>query len=231
MYLRIAVQIIVGLIIFSTRSEGKCSNLSNLGYEVDGTVDSISCRDLGGAWVLDCCIPCSVNAWAGGSIVVDNAIFPSIKTALSFNYSLPPKILQLLPGVYLPFGNCESNINYDSVQIIGICGSAFTKIDCNSSAFHFQITGRKITIKGLTLENGFSNENGGCIAITPPATEMTLVDAFLLNCVSDKNGGAISLSSTDLPSPSIAISMNGACRIENCSAKSGGAIYITVESR
>jgi hypothetical protein len=231
----LSVQIIVGLLAsYFVSSEAGCANISKLGYQVDGTLNSSSCREFGGAWILDCCMPCSVNSLARGSIVVGSDFFPRLEEALSFNYSLPPKMLQLLPGVYPRPGNCESTINYDSVQIIGVCGNAFTKIDCNKSAFHFKITGRNITIQGLTLVNGFSSENGGCIAVTPPATGMTLVDNFLLNCVSYQNGGAISFSSKDLQqfSQSVEISIIGECRIENCSAKdSGGAVYITVASR
>jgi hypothetical protein len=215
------------------KSEAGCANISRLGYEVDGKVDSVLCRAIGGVWILDCCVPCSVNALSRGSIVVDNEIFSSIEESLSFRYSYRPKMLQLLPGVYTAPGNCESTINYDSVQIIGICGNSFTKIDCNQSAFHFKLTGQNISIQGLQLVNGKSVENGGCIAIIPPATGINLVDTFLLNCVSNQNGGAISLSSTDLlQNQSVAISMTGECRIENCIAKgSGGALYITVTRR
>ncbi len=230
----VSVQIIAVLFIsFSIRSEAGCAILSRIGYTVQNTSDSISCRDFGGAWVSDCCISCSLNQFARGSVIADNEIFARMEEALSFNYSNPPKLLQLLPGAYSRPGNCESIINYNSVQIIGVCGRAFTKIDCNQTAFHFKLTERNITIQGLTLVNGKNVENGGCIAITPPATGMTLVDSFLVNCFSYKNGGAISLS-TDLlqRSQGVAISIIGECRIENCSAKnSGGALYIMVASR
>jgi hypothetical protein len=231
----VTVQIIAGLLIyFSMRSEAGCTSLSRIGYVVDDSINSISCRDFGGAWVLECCIRCSVNIMASGAILVDNEIFTRMDEALSFNYSNPPKVLQLLPGAYHRPGNCESTINYDSIQLIGVCGNAFTKLDCDQSAFHFKLTGRNITIQGLTLMNGKNVENGGCISITPPATGITLVDTFLVNCISYSNGGAISLGSTDLmqQSQSLSISMIGGCRIENCSAKNnGGALYVVAASR
>jgi hypothetical protein len=232
---RLAVQIVVGLSVFAASSEASCATLSKQGYTVNGTVDPISCKAFGGAWVSDCCMPCSVNLLAEGSIVVDNKeIFHRMDEVLSFKYTNQPKVLQLLPGLYTRPGNCESTINYDSIQIIGVCGNAFTKIDCNRSAYHFKLTGRNITIQGLALVNGISADNGGCISIIAPATGVTLVDSFLFNCVSYKNGGAISLISTDLQqlSESIAISMIGECRIENCSAtNSGGALYVMVARR
>jgi hypothetical protein len=234
--MRSSMHIVFGLIFFyfSAPSEASCANFSRLGYVVNEIGDSNRCRDIGGAWVSDCCIPCASNSRAGGLIVVDTDFFPRMEEALSFTYSTPPKILQLLPGVYPLSGNCHSTVNYDSAQIIGVCGSSFTKIDCNQSAFHFKITGSNVTLQGLTLANGFSVENGGCITIIPPATGMTLVDSSLLNCMSYQSGGAISVGSPAAMqiSPSVSISLIGNCRIENCSAKSnGGAIYITVASR
>jgi hypothetical protein len=229
-----AVQITVCLIFFSASSDASCLNLSNLGYDVDLMASAIQCRDLGGAWILDCCVPCFSNSMARGLIIVGNAIFSRFQDALSFDFTFPPTMLQLLPGVYTQGGNCRSTVTYDSVQIIGVCGSKFTTIDCNRSEFHFKLTGRNVTIQGLTLVNGFSVEDGGCISIRPPASGINLVESFLLNCISYQNGGAISLGNADLLpiSPSVSISLAGGCRIVNCSAKkNGGAMYIMVASR
>jgi predicted outer membrane repeat protein len=168
---------------------------------------------------------------ARGLIIAENRFFPRMEAALSFNYSRQLKLLLVLPGVYPAPGNCKSTINYDSVQIIGVCGHQFTKFDCNGSSFHFKVTGQNITIQGLQLMNGNSDENGGCIAITPPATGITIIDTFLLNCFSEKNGGAISFTDQLQESHSIAISILGESSIESCSAVNGGALYISMDSR
>ncbi len=231
-FLAIDVHIILWLMFYSAPSEATCTSLSKLGYTIaDSTVNSTSCRNFGGAWVSDCCLPCSINAMARGLIIAENRFFPRMEAALSFNYSRQLKLLLVLPGVYPAPGNCKSTINYDSVQIIGVCGHQFTKFDCNGSSFHFKVTGQNITIQGLQLMNGNSDENGGCIAITPPATGITIIDTFLLNCFSEKNGGAISFTDQLQESHSIAISILGESSIESCSAVNGGALYISMDSR
>jgi hypothetical protein len=215
-------------------TDATCAELSTLGTIVLENMRQLYCQAAGGAWVLDCCIRCAENL--RGGVVRGNSIYSSLSDALSSNLSnsLNSNNLELLPGLYTGIENCHLSLVENQMHIIGVCGAHFTAIDCGKLYYHMKISGRNFILEGLTLLNGFSYQNGGCIAIALPATGITVVDSVLYHCVSYQNGGAISFDGTspDVVSQNLSITIRGNSRIENCSAsQKGGAFYIVVTNR
>jgi hypothetical protein len=217
-------------------TNGDCQPFVDLGYQiVDLGRDLASCNARSGAWVTGCCFGCETNKFMNGAIVMqEKNVSKDIKSAVQSSTPNVTTIFQMLPGIYVGDGNCGLSIsNYVSAQFTGVCGAVYTTIDCNNSAYHLKWTGNSLTLKNITLKNGFSAENGGCISVLKPGATITLIDTILLNCVSYKDGGALSINNVDesKPSQSVSISMNGSSRIQNCSARGhGGALYLEAGS-
>ena len=83
--------------------------------------------------------------------------------------------------------NYSNGINLDVDDLL-IDGNGFS-VDACGKARLFYCTGENITIKNLTLKNGFSKENGGAIHIDEG--ELTLIESKLCNNRSSEDGGAI----------------------------------------
>ena len=130
----------------------------------------------------------------------------------------------LRPGNYTGFCNLEVN----AVKIEGVLGKENTIIDCEGKQRHFNIENtRNITLIGLTLKNGYSeDDDGGCIKLRSGV--LTLVESDLINCRSGMSGGAIHISSRSL------IDIRKANFITSFSNENGGCLTIknsTVRAR
>lgn len=73
------------------------------------------------------------------------------------------------------------------VNNIVIDGNGHT-IDANGKARIFKSNGKNITIKNITLKNGFNEKNGGAIFNTG---ELNIVESMLTENQADWSGGAI----------------------------------------
>ena len=107
---------------------------------------------------------------------------------------------------------CENGIIIN-VDGLVIDGKGHT-IDVRGKTRIFYCTGKNITIKNITLKNGFTEKNGGAIF---NQGELTIIDSSLIGNTAEKNGGAIFNQGE--------LTIIDSSLIGNTAEDGGGAIY------
>jgi predicted outer membrane repeat protein len=137
------------------------------------------------------------------------------------NNSPGPDVVQFLPGLS---GTITLDLNEigitDSLTILGPGSNAIT-IEADFNSRIFRIDAGDVTIKGLRLNQGFANVNGGAISSTSLGT-LSISDSVITGSQATQNGGAISVTG-DLVLTNVTI--GGAGIAGNHANINGGAIY------
>lgn len=133
--------------------------------------------------------------------------------------------ISLSTGVYSGIDNCYTNVNPNTyagitnLVIQGLPGNNVT-IDCSNTDnyhFHFLNVNATFTISSVTLANGNSADNGGCVSASN-ITGLTIQNVVFTGCYAVQNGGALY---TDSPS-----SISDSTFYGNGAGNNGGAAAV-----
>ncbi len=132
-----------------------------------------------------------------------------------------------LPSGTITLDGAELSIEFNSLEIIG-AGTNETTIDANHASRIFAIGGEgpnetNVTLKDLTIENGFTSYYGGAIEVYD--TTLTLVNARVQGSTSYGGlGGAIYASGSDLSLENSTVTNSKAVSVNPSKLAGGGGI-------
>lgn len=161
--------------------------------------------------------------------------------------------ISLNQGTYTNPGNCFTQVGggyYSNISnlIIQAAPNNTVIIDCGSVYSHFRfqasVSPLSVTLNGLTLINGFTNGNGGCVS-AQGIVGLVVQNSVFKNCQAQLSGGAIyadiSVSILDSNFYNSFAANGGAlyflasssvskCVISNNNATNGGGLYVASSS-
>lgn len=129
--------------------------------------------------------------------------------------------LLLAPGTYTGTGNKNVWIQNKNVNVISEAGAGSTIIDCQGThrAFFIGYHGaNSMVVSGLTIENGYSEYQGGALMVYYSATPR-IENSIIRNCEASDGGGIFSGGDAN---PIIQNNL-----ITGCNAVRGGGVYLS----
>jgi len=131
----------------------------------------------------------------------------------------PDSTFRFQPGIYRAgSGGCDVLLP-PGVRLVAASATGRVEIDCEGTGRHFRVpAGGRAVVEGLTLRNGASSLDAGCILVDSGAT-IELRGSVLANCTATGRGGCIHLSQGSAATVRDSV-------LEDCVAEmDGGGVY------
>jgi len=173
---------------------------------------------------------CGLLCMSAGSVFAGTYAVPSQYATIqaAINVASSNSVINVAPGVY------NENLNFGNKTMItvnGTGGAAATTIDGGGTAplitvgsYGGEMQGMPITLKGFTLQNGYSATTGG-VATVVTRSELTITECIIKNNQAG-SGGAFAVSGVGG-----ILSLSNSLIANNTAINAGGAIYADINGK